>query len=139
MSNRYLPIPGGTSPDQQLAIINKNFAELDNQAATSSFLIVKIVTFNITQAATTSSSYIKPHNLGFAPALIGYLAAGDGNYILPTRITLNFDTTDNLVQFRSYVEVKADNTNVTLNFWNASASTNGPYTFKVYCLQESSS
>lgn len=34
MSNRFIPITGGTSPDQQLAMINKNFAELDSENVT---------------------------------------------------------------------------------------------------------
>ena len=32
MSDRFLPIPSGTSPEQMLAMINRNFAELDRQA-----------------------------------------------------------------------------------------------------------
>lgn len=31
MSNRFQPIPASTPPDQQLAMINNNFAQLDNE------------------------------------------------------------------------------------------------------------
>lgn len=34
MPNRFLPITAGTSDAQTLALINKNFAELDNESVT---------------------------------------------------------------------------------------------------------
>jgi hypothetical protein len=37
MPNRFIPIPYGTDPSQQLAMINKNFGELDSEATTKIF------------------------------------------------------------------------------------------------------
>lgn len=34
MPNRFTPIPGNTAPDQQLSIINNNFALLDGETYT---------------------------------------------------------------------------------------------------------
>ena len=37
MPNRFIPIPGSTSQEQMLAMINRNFAELDNEGVTKVF------------------------------------------------------------------------------------------------------
>jgi hypothetical protein len=37
MSDRFIPITAGTSQEQMLAMINKNFAELDNESTTKVF------------------------------------------------------------------------------------------------------
>lgn len=37
MSSRFIPIQAGTDPSQQLAMINKNFAEIDNEGTTKVF------------------------------------------------------------------------------------------------------
>lgn len=37
MPSRFIPIQAGTEQTQQLAIINKNFAEIDNEGTTKIF------------------------------------------------------------------------------------------------------
>lgn len=37
MPNRFIPIPGGTGSAQILAMVNKNFAELDNENVAKTF------------------------------------------------------------------------------------------------------
>lgn len=101
------------------------------------FKIVKTLSFSITQAANSQTSYSKAHSQTSVPAIMGFLAAGANIFRpLPTRTSLVRNDTDGNVYMNTWVECQADLVNVTINFFNASSSNAGPFNFKVFVLQE---
>ena len=65
-------MPFGTSAEQQVAIINKNFATLDNEVATSTFKVVDTVTvpISISSGGTpTGGSITASHGQNYEPLM----------------------------------------------------------------------
>ena len=74
-------MPFGTSAEQQVAIINKNFATLDNEVATSTFKIVDTVTvpISISSGGTPAGGSIDAsHGQNYKPLMLASLEITSG-------------------------------------------------------------
>lgn len=115
------------------------------------FKIVQTGTVNFTSPkANTSTTQALPHGLSYIPICIAFLRNGNngqisftGSRMLPCHIQLFVDNTSTIsVQFRDWLSVTTDATNINFTYYNAQA---GPGAFDVtltidyYILQETAS
>ena len=142
MPNRYLPIPMGTDEAQKWAVVNKNFAELDNQAATKTFLIASegsttVPALNLNtggaQYGTSQGSVTITHGLGYAPVVI---AATEGGMTIPTVVYSTSSTTGYI-----HHNYTITSTSTSVIFFVTAFGYNGDYTspalnIKYYLLQK---
>lgn len=186
MPNRFVAIQPGTSPEQQLAMINKNFGELDAESATKLFYdvngtpsisigvqqdrtsrirvakpgkdvttatdadlafnsaqnVFKIVadsTVSCTAPAHTNNTTTIAHGLSYKPAVIAFLEAGiavGARMPLPTWTSLTRDDVNNVIVFRTWINVEVDATNLYIRYFNSLATVDGPCIVHYYLLQE---
>lgn len=150
MPNRYSPIPPGTDPIQANAIINKNFAELDQQATVNNLVVVEegnIKTPGVTLAAPGVGNWnsdvgqvFQAHNLGYTPIVIAFLEFG-GTYIQLPYVE-NAGNAGTTARFLTY-SVLVDATGIYVRM-DLTATGPTPYTYpadqfnvKYYLLQKS--
>ncbi len=140
MPRRFLPIPIGTDQSQTMAMINRNFAELD---ADTSLRVLKTGVAQVSSSGSTVNWTSVPHNLGVTPIAMGFLnnstvgsITTNGSVPLPTWTSVTADSGVPALFFEAYVQVIPDDTYVHIVLLNSTAAPISALNVTYYLLEQ---
>lgn len=120
----------------QLAFTNQNLNNIASVIGQNSFVILQSGIVSVTAAANVTNTTTVAHNLGLIPIPLAFLSNGIQYYPLPTWTNLSRDDVNHVINFRTWLDAYCDSTNLSIQFFNSTAATTGPYDIKYYLLQQ---